>query len=454
MLNQLKKKFQNKKILIVGLGLQGGGVGLIRFFLSLGGKVIVTDKKNKKELKPSLDKLKGLSITYRLGEHRVEDFIKADYIFKGPSVSWNLLEIKQALKRNIPVEMEMSFFMDLVPRKKVIGVTGTRGKSTTTMIICQLLKNSGYKVFLGGNIPHTSALSNLDSALKSDWIVLELSSWQLSGFDRKKISPHIAVLTNFFPDHLNYYLSLKEYWQDKKAIFKYQKQGDIFILNKKLKEKVKNEIKNQQCLYFTKNDFVEELKYLSGDHNRENVGAGYQLAKILKLDKKIINKTMANFKGLPYRQEVVADYKGIIFINDTTSTTPIAAEKAIEAFSSNRIVMILGGDSKNLPFQNLIEKLNKVEKIVLLKGRFTKEIYRSLTNRYQEKITLVYDHLDKAIKKAYQIAKQLRKDNQPVVVLFSPSATSFSMFKNEFHRGDEFNRIIKNLIIEGKGDNL
>jgi len=140
---ELKKNFAGKKVLIVGLGLLGGGVGLVKFFCELGAKVTVTDKKNKAQLFQSINQLKQLPVKFHLGGHRLEDFVKADIILKGPSVPWDLPEIVAAQKKGIPIEMELSFFASHCP-SKIIGITGTRGKSTTTNLVYQVIKKAGF----------------------------------------------------------------------------------------------------------------------------------------------------------------------------------------------------------------------------------------------------------------------------------------------------------------------
>lgn len=442
LMERLKNKFCGKRILVVGLGLQGGGVGLAKFFAHLGAIVTVSDKKNEKQLEESLKKLSGLAINFRLNQHSLCDFLQADFIFKGPSVPWDLPEIIAAQKKGIPVEMELSFFAKNCPAK-IIGVTGTRGKSTTANLIYLLLKKNRYSVYLGGNLPGLSTIDLLKNLKESDWMVLELSSWALSGFHREKISPHVAVFTNFYPDHLNYYKNLNDYFYDKAAIFLYQKKDDYLIANQSLKPLIEKNKVSSKISYFTKEEFPGELKYLFGDHNLENASAALKVAKILNLDEKKAVEIIKNFSGLPFRLQKIGEKKGIIFINDTTSTTPIATIKAIDTFLNKKIILILGGNSKNLPSDELIKKLDKVEKIVLLDGSFTREILPILKEKYKEKLIGPFNDLKVVVKKAYQAALNFRK----AVVLFSPAATSFFMFNNEFDRGEQFNQEVRQLKI-------
>lgn len=446
-IDRLESQFKGKKVLVVGLGLLGGGVGLAKFFAQLGAKVKVTDKKAKEKLVTSTNQLSSFNIKYTLGRHDLNDFLEADVIFKAPKMRWDDPLILKAQKKGVQIEMEASFFAELCPAP-IIGITGTRGKSTTTMLIYEILKKySGKTVHLAGNIPQSSTINFLSLINPDDFVVMELSSWQLSGFQQKKISPHIAVFTNFYPDHLDYYKSMDEYLFDKKAIYLYQKPNDYLVVNLSLKKTVEKDKKKSKNIYFSPSDFPINLIHLKGVHNLENAAAALKVAKILNLDMDQCIDTLKNFKGLPYRQEIVNEKDGIVFVNDTTSTTPTATIKALDAFSDKPKVLILGGNSKQLPTNVLINRLIDTIKIVLLKGSFTDEVLPSLKDAYPEKITTPYANLEAAVKRAYEEAKhQLTINNQQsAIVLFSPGATSFAMFNNEFHRGDEFNRIVKNL---------
>lgn len=439
-IDSIRGEYQGKKVLVVGLGLQGGGVGVAKFFAELGSLVTLTDKKNDVQLAPSIEALKPYPITYRLGEHRIEDFLQADVIFKGPGVPWTSPEIVAALEKNIPVEMEMSYVAAHFPGK-MIGITGTRGKSTTTNLIFNILKDQGLPAHLGGGLPGISNIDYLKTLTSKDYLVAELSSWALSGFHRKKISPHIAVFTNIFPDHLNYYKDIKDYLYDKKAIFLYQKKEDFLIANKSLLKECEGV--NSAVTFFTGDDFLFNLKYLRGSHNLENAAAALKVADVLGLNKEKAVRSIENYGGLQYRQQVIGEKNQIVFVNDTTSTTPVATMRAIASFSDKPIYLILGGNSKNLPYEDLLNSLDKVKKIILLKGSFTDEIFDKLEQRYPDKLSPSFDTLDGAVQKAYSLALA---DKAPAYVLFSPGATSFAMFNNEFHRGREFNRQVSKIL--------
>lgn len=442
-ISKLRDQYADKKVLVVGLGLQGGGVGVAKFFAELGSQVSVTDKKTKEQLQESISALSSYNINYTFGEHKLDDFLEADVIFKGPSVSWDMPEIVKAQEKGIPIEMEAAFFVEHSPAT-VIGITGTRGKSTTTSMIYEGLMRTGKKVFEGGNIPNISTISLLKEVSAEDYIVLELSSWALSGFHRKKISPHIAVFTNIYPDHLNYYKSMEDYLYDKKAIYLYQKEKDFLIANKSLQSSIEKDSVLSTIHFFTKDDFQGTFKHnLQGDHNKENAAAALMALKRAGMDESRALNSIEDFYPLSFRQELLSKVDDTIqFVNDTTSTTPVATIKAIEAFSDKPMVLILGGNSKGLPTQDLLSSLEKVKKIVLLKGSFTDEIMGELKKHYAGKISEVFDDLKEATQRSIEWAKEFRT---PCYILLSPGATSFAMFKNEFDRGEQFNEIVKSV---------
>jgi len=438
---QLSNQFRGKKVLVVGLGLQEGGVGLARFFSELGAKVTVTDIKSKEELLESIIKLNSLEINYSLGGHKLEDFLESDVIFKGPSVPWDHEYIVKAEAKGIPIEMEISFTVSHL-KSKIIGITGTRGKTTTVEMIYSLLKKTGKKVYKAGNLSGISTINLLKDATEDDLVILELSSWSLSGFHKKKISPNVAVFTNFYPDHLNYYKNMDDYFDDKKAIFLYQQKSDYLFINNQLIDKIdKTEIKGN-VKFYDEQSFKGELDYLKGEHNKENAAAVYLVGKLFNLSDKQIYDKLKSFKPAKYRQEIVKITEGITIINDSTSTTPTSTIKAINAFSDKPIILIMGGNSKNLPVKKLTGRLSDVEFIVLIKGGFTDEIYSELNAKYKTKMSEIFDNLEDAVEFAKLKAQNLKSD---AYLLFSPGATSFAMFKNEFDRGDKFNEYVKGL---------
>lgn len=439
-LSKLKKQYAGKKVLVVGLGLQGGGAGVARFFAELGAEVRATDLKSAETLSATLNSLKDVPITYTLERHDLRDFLWANTIFKGPIVPWQLPELMAAEKKGTLVEMELSFFASLAP-SPIIGVTGTRGKSTTTAMIYKILQDSGKSVHLAGSIPQISTIQLLKKVKKEDVVVMELPSWPLSAFHRKKISPSIAVFTNLYPDHLNYYASMNDYFYDKSAIFLYQKPGDNLIINSALETSLSGLPIKSTMQFFSKNTYTRPPLLLPGEHNRENAAAAEKATRAVGITATEIHKTLASFSGLSYRIETILDTDNLTVVNDTTSTTPVATMTALATFNDREIVLILGGKDKNLPFNELLPKLQRVHSIILLKGSFTDKILPTIKSLYPDKLSLVYDNL----LDAYLAAKRAASTVSGVkpLILFSPGATSFAMFNNEFHRGSSFNTIVR-----------
>lgn len=440
-LEGLKNQYGGKKILVVGLGLQGGGVGLVNFFSSLGAWVTATDLKTQNQLQESLLKIPH-NVQLVLGKHDINDFLSADIIFKGPSVPWSLPELVAAQRKGIPIEMESSLFASVCP-VPIIGITGTRGKTTVSTMIYDLMRMNGKHAHLGGNISGSSTIQMLDKVSKDDIVVLELSSWQLAGFTKKKFSPHIAVFTNVYPDHLNLYNSMNEYVEDKKAIYIYQGENDYLVAHTSLQSLILADNPKSRISFFQLKDFPSSLHYLRGEHNKENAAAVLAVSSIVGLDREKSIEFLTEYKPLPFRLETVGTVRNMIFINDTTSTTPIATIKAIQSCTDTSIILLLGGNSKRLPYEELTKELDKAEYIVLLKGTFTDEILPILKKKYSYKLSRVYDSLQEAVGEAIRMAYDPAKQYS---ILFSPGATSFSLFKNEFDRGEQFNEIVKRTI--------
>ncbi len=416
----MKKLFQNKKVVIMGLGLHGGGVGVAKFFLSQGANVLVTDLKTKTQLKESLNKICARpsqarpSLVFVLGKHREEDFREADLIIKNADVPSSSPFLKIARENNIPIKSDIQLFFELCPAE-IIGITGTKGKSTVATLIAELLKEK-YQTILAGNIG-VSPLEFLADLNKESKVVLELSSFILEDLQK---SPHVAVITNLFPDHLNRYKDFNHYVEAKKNIFKYQEKNDFLVLNKDLKM-IANEA-NSKVIFF----------------DGENNSATIAVAKIFNIPDKNIQKVIVNFKGVPHRQEFITDKKGVKYFNDTAATNPGAVKYALEKFKKDypRIILIAGGENKKLNYRALSEDIEKsATYLVLLPGSASELIKRDL------KKFSVYEvkSMKMAVKKASELAEK------GDVVLLSPGAASFNLFKNEFDRGNQFIKAVKGL---------
>lgn len=425
------------KVLIFGLGLNEGGVGSAKFFAKLGAQVKVTDLKNETILKPSLEQLKDFPITYTLGKHKNEDINWADLIIKNPGVKPKNPYIEYAKSKGKKVEQDMGIFLGFVKPSQIVGVTGTKGKSTTSSLIYEVLKNSGKKVILAGNIG-TSVLDIIQQIQSDTLIVLEISSFQLEAFDQHKVSPHFAVITNIYPDHLNYYKNMDEYIGAKKVIGKYQTENDYLFINHKNKDFAEG--LKSKIIYYSNTDLPANFKSsLVGEHNKSNMAAAYVICKKLGVDEKIILKTISQFKGVPFRIQLIKDWSGIKIINDTTATTPDAAIQAIKTFPNS--ILICGGMNKGMNYKQFVTIVKKcVKKIYFLEGDSTEMIKKLMKN--QNIIAGTYNDLEKLLIDVKEIVKN------GDTILFSPGATSFNLFQNEFDRGRQFNEAVQKVFAD------
>jgi UDP-N-acetylmuramoylalanine--D-glutamate ligase len=441
----MKNIFKGKRVVIMGLGLFGGGVSAARFFVSLGANVLVTDLKTKNQLKESIGKLKGLPVKYVLGKHEKEDFKNADIIIKNPDVSNTSPYLEIARKSNISIETDISLFFKL-SKAFIIGVTGTKGKSTTASLIYHILKPKYKRIFLAGNIG-ISALGLLPKIKKGDKVVLELSSFELEDL---KQSPNIAVITNILPDHLNRYASMAEYIESKKIIFKYQKKNDILILNydDPVVRNFAKESKSKVRFFSVKEKPAEIINNskLFGEHNLSNILAAVSVAKALNVSESSIKKSVKSFKGVSGRLEFIAEIKGVKYFNDTTATMPDAVIEAIKTFKNrfpkSRLIFICGGQDKNLDFKKMAQEIKKdVDKLVLLPGTGSVKLIKNLGRSYK---LFHASSMREAVRKAGGWA--IEGD----IVVLCPGAASFNLFKNEFDRGGKFIESVKLLKKNGK----
>ncbi len=264
------------------------------------------------------------------------------------------------------------------------------------------------------------------------------SSWQLQGFKDEKVSPHLAVVTNIYPDHLNRDENMDQYVDDKVNITRFQTSKDFLFLNKQARHNKKfAQATKGQVKYFQSSDLPKDLKLqVLGKHNLENAAAAFAVSQHLSIDSSSALDTIKSFKGVHSRLQVIREHKGHTIINDTTSTTPTATIKAIEAVKKP-ILLLLGGQTKNLPLKDLIANINNnVDQIILLKGSGTDEIKPHLNKKL---IVKEFSDQHQAIKAALSCAKP------HATILFSPAFTSFDMFNNEFERGKAFSQSISKL---------
>lgn len=463
---------QNKRVLVMGLGLHGGGLGVTRWLLKQGAQVTVTDLKKPNDLQPTLDALGNVPpkarLEFVLGEHRERDFESADLIVRNPGVPRESHYLQIARERGIPIRMELGLFFEQLPRgeQQIIGITGTKGKTTTTMMTGAILKRANPKTVVAGNL-RVSALELLDQIDADTPVVLEMSSFQLEEFQELKRSPHIAALTNVYPDHLNRYRDMDEYTWAKAQIFLHQTPRDVLILNfdnpicTRLRPKAiapviwfsrTRALKDGALLerdwlvwneHGKKHRVLPVADLIAGQHNLENALAAMAITHAWGVPLDEIAQTLREFRGVPHRQELVREIDGVQYINDTTATAPDATIAALKTFAprGGKMYLIAGGFDKGLSYAGMAQTILETNaQVILLDGNATEKIERALA---QTNATAQIVARAKSLQDAIVWGKNAAHAGD--IVLLSPGAASFGMFVNEFDRGDKFREIVKAL---------
>lgn len=450
-----------KRVTVMGLGTHGGGGGVARWLAEQGAVVTVTDMKSAEDLAQSIAELEDLPIRFVLGAHDPRDFSAegADLIVRNPGVPRRAPLLEQARSQGVPVEMEMSLFLRFCPAP-VIGVTGTKGKTTTATLTATLLRAHDPRTVLAGNMG-VSALTKLAEITPETLVVLELSSWQIESLIEHGLSPHIGVITNISEDHLNTYDSFQDYADTKRGLLSGQHEGDVAILNADDQEV-------WAARAFTKGTVIpfgvgerdedgawlagEELVYrwsgtemriprpeglaLAGEHGARNALAAIAAAASLGASEEAIRRGLANFRGVPHRMEVVGEVAGVTFINDTTATAPAAAIAALTSLKGRRVMWIGGGADKKLDFAALARTAaERAGEIFLLDGTATPRLIEEL-ERVEASYHGPYRNMFDAAMDAY------RRSMPGDVVLLSPGCASFGLFRDEFDRGDQFRAVV------------
>ncbi len=428
----------------MGLGLHGGGVWTVRFLAERGARVTVTDLRSKKVLTPSLEKLADIKgVIYVLGRHREKDFLKSDLIVKNPGVPPTSPYLALARKHKISITTDAGIFFRECPGT-IIGITGTRGKSTTAWLIWRFLKTKKRRVFLGGNI-RKSVLEFLHEVRSDDLIVLELSSFQLQDLSLDRVSPSIAAITNFMPDHMNWHRTMAEYRTAKSIIFKFQKPSDYLFANPDDPQVRAMIQKARSHVVFPRlaPQYRPTVDAHLGAHYRSSIGIAVAVARHFGVKHSDIAAVLKRFRGLEGRQEQLASVRGVHAVNDTTATIPEAAVAAITRFRMrakppHRLILIAGGSDKNLDFAPLATAITQyIDHLILLPGAGTEKLKKMLQKSGDRKVWREASSMHDAAVTARAVA------TKGDWILLSPGAASFGLFVNEFDRGDQFVKEIK-----------
>jgi len=442
-----------KKVLVVGLARTG--IATAKFLKAKGSLVTATEVKPKEEMGEAVQALKGMDISTEWGGHQTEAFLKQDIIVVSPGVDLSIEPIQKAVKYGVRVisEIELAYHFIHVP---IIAVTGTNGKTTTTLLVGEMLKEDGRKVGVGGNVGEPLILF-ADGKDRWEVLVVEISSFQLEAIE--DFRPRISVLLNITEDHLDRYPRYDDYIEAKVRIFANQNSGDLAVLNRddpiimqfrekvkakkvlfSLKEKLgKGAFSNGQTISLRLGGEGEEYSLaktpLKGIHNVENMMAALTTARIFGCSKKSIQDVLNRFKGLEHRLEFVREIGGVRFYNDSKGTNVGSVVKSLQSFSEP-VTLIAGGKDKNgdlSPLEALIQK--RVKHLILIgeaRDRMNREL-GGLTD------TVMAKTMEKAVLLAHQKAKAGE------VVLLSPACSSFDMFKDYKERGKVFKETVKRL---------
>lgn len=455
-LEEFKKNIKGKKAAVIGVGVSNTAV--VKFLISNGADVTAFDKKEKDQLGESYVVLNQAGCNFILGENYLENLVTGfDYIFRTPGMRFDIPELALAKKNGAQITSEMELFFELCP-SKVFGVTGSDGKTTTTTLISLMLKEAGYKTWLGGNIG-TPLLDKVEEMAENDMVVLELSSFQLHTF---KQSPAVSVITNLAPNHLDYHKDMEEYIDAKKNIFKFQGKDERLILN------FDNEITKglaleagSDVIFFSRLNQLDSGVYVKGDSILAKIGAS--VTEIMKtsdiripgahnienylaaiaatlgfVDAEKIKHIANTFAGVEHRIEFVRELEGVKFYNDSIASSPSRTKAGLNSFSQ-KVILIAGGYDKKIPFDEFGNDVVERVKHLYLVGATSDKIEDAVKAVDKNFPITKCSSLDEAVKLAYDNAFQ------GDVVIMSPACASFDLYKNFEERGNVFKRIVNEL---------
>lgn len=455
---ELFKTFiKGKKVSVLGLGISN--VPAIEFLSKLGAIVCGCDKKTEDKFKPDvLKSLKEYCEVLYLGDDYLDHLDDVDIIIKSPGIKASTPQIRAAVENGKILTGEIEIFIALCPCK-VIGVTGSDGKTTTTTLIYEMLKREGYRTHVGGNIGNP-LLASLDKIFEDDMVVLELSSFQLQTM---RVSPDISVITNITPNHLDYHVDMDEYVKAKANVFNFHKEGNKLVLNAdnditlsfasdyKYEKDIFSRITKTEgayvedgCIVYRGNKILDTSEIrIKGTHNVENYLAAI-CAVYPFVSEETIKYVARNFSGVEHRMEFVRKLEGVSFFNDSIGSTPTRTIAGLNAHPAQKIVLIAGGYDKNLEFDKLASVIHEKVSALVLIGVTADKIKKEVDIRGKFPMTKAQT-MDQAVKYAFSLAKGMVDENKDVSVILSPACASFDMYTNFEERGKDFKNIVNSL---------
>jgi UDP-N-acetylmuramoylalanine--D-glutamate ligase len=430
---------RNKRVTVAGLGRFGGNIAAARWLVEQGATVLVTDREPAEKMADSVAQLDGLPITYRLGEQREEDFSGADLVVASPAIPPSDPLIRAARAAGVGVTTEIRLFVERCPAT-VVGVTGTKGKSTTTAMLGDILRAGGLTAHVGGNLGG-SLLPKLSEIDKTHLVVLELSSFMLEHLGAMRWSPHIAVVTFLSADHLDWHGSLEAYLDAKRNVVRFQRPDDFAVLCRENPASMEfgTHTKGKVVPFGVAGQRPFDL-LVPGRHNQLNAQGAFAAGSLLGVGREDALAALKDFRGLPHRLELVHESaEGVRYYNDSIATIPEAAIAALESFPPKRVIQIVGGYDKGLPLTPLCNALLERAKAVLCIGDTGKKLVEILGQPAMQGAAEVYDCGDLAT--AVRMAKAAASSGD--VVLLSTGCASYDQFANFQERGEAFARLAR-----------
>jgi UDP-N-acetylmuramoylalanine--D-glutamate ligase len=426
----------------MGLGHFGGGAAAARWLATQGAAVTVTDLSDEQVLASALQCLRDVPIAaYHLGGHREEDFRHADLVVVNPAVRPENPWLAVARDNGVPLTTEIELFLKACPAAS-IGVTGSNGKSTTAAMVAAIFQARGQRTWLGGNIGG-SLLDHLDEIGPDDGVVLELSSFQLTYFGPETPLPHIAVITSFSPNHLDWHASLDEYARAKQILLQRQRPSDLAVLNTCDRRLASWErLCKGRLLPLIPDEELPVLR-VPGWHNRVNAVCAATAAFGAGCNCDAIDRGLRTFGGLPQRMQAIAEIEGRTFYNDSSSTTPESTIAALES-AEKPTLLLAGGHDKGFDFTEMVETIGRLAVATAFFGEIGAALDERLSRSHIDCVSVAVPTLEDALRWCWQ-----RSEAGDAIIL-SPGCSSHDQFRNFRQRGEQFEEIVRRLAMPYK----
>lgn len=415
-----------KRVVVMGLGRFGGQIAVARFLANEGARVLVTDMTPAEKLAGSMAQLSDVNVEYRLGEHVEGDFTSADLIVPSPAVPPNNVFLSAAARAGVPIRIEIELMLERLKCARIVGVTGTKGKSTTSAMLGRML-SAFHPTHVGGNIGKP-LINNLDNIKPTDWVLLELSSYMLHYLGERGFRPNVALTTLISADHIDWHGGVDAYVEAKKNLVRHQRLGDHAVLyrNNPSTPAFQAVTRAETNLYDI-DTFPPIPLLIPGQHNQLNAQGALLTATLMGVPREQAVAAVADFPGLPHRLELVAQRDGVKYYNDSIATIPEAAIAALNAFPAGKVLQIVGGYDKHLDMTPLTEALKARAKGVFCIGALGPSLADAVGAKAQNCQTL-------EVALAHARAAARTGD----VILLSTGCASYDQFPNFESRGDLF----------------